>query len=219
MFTSVARSTAALLRGTAAKVPATGAPIAFRAFSVSVSINKDASTTTTATKKKKTTTAKKTDAAKKEAAPKKKKSAAPKKMEPTPTQLRAAEMKKTKPTKPAFGFSLYLKEKFANIYRETQSLAETTRLLAEAWKKEPESVKAEYLHKDPQEFALYKAKKEEWTKKYKKPLNGYTKYIKHSFLQSPVSNLEQGTERMKALAASWKELSNEEKEAWKNREI
>ena len=160
---------------------------------------------------KKKATAKKTGAAKKKAAAPKK----PKVKELTLTQLKEKE----KPKRPLTSFVLYYQEHFKQHYTGTNDVTQAISEASKAWRAEADAVKETYRVKAAEKSKDYNKLKEEWEAKYKRPLSGYTKYIKSTIDRSKCATIQDASEQMKQLAAKWSTFTPQEKESWKTKEL
>lgn len=186
-----------------------------RFFTTSSPVLKAAAASAGATKKaaapKKKAAAKKTGAAtKKAAAPKK-----PKVKELTRTQLK----ENAKPKRPLTSFVLYYQEHFTQHYTGSGDVTQAISEASKAWRAETDAVKETYRQKAAEKSKDYNKLKEEWEAKYKRPLSGYTKYIKSTIDRSKCATIQDASEQMKQLAAKWSTFTPQEKESWKTREL
>lgn len=173
----------------------------------------------TATKKKSTSTKAKTSA---KASAKKTvtKKAATKKPVKKVKELTKTELKKKeKPKKPLNNFSLYYKENFDKFYTPGEKVQLAVSKASKAWKELPDSVKAEYTAKTENDRKEYQKLKDEWLAKYKRPLTGYTKFIKLNIDRTKCSTIDDAKSQVKELATKWSSFTPEEKDSWKAKEL
>lgn len=133
----------------------------------------------------------------------------------TKTELK----KKERPKKPLNNFSLYYKENFDKFYTPGEKVQLAVEKASKAWKELPDSVKAEYTARTEDSRKEYLKLREEWAAKYKRPLTGYTKFIKLNIDKSRCSSVEDAKIQVKELASKWSTFTPEEKNSWKAKEL
>ncbi|KAG0670167.1 hypothetical protein C6P40_003275 [Pichia californica] len=175
---------------------------------------KKASAKTASSKKASTAGAKKSAKAKKAAADKK--AAALKlKKENSITELK----KKEKPKRPSSSFALFYKDHFNDFYVKGEPVTNAVSKASKAWAETSDEIKSQYNEKVNANYIDYNKLKDEWIAKYKRPLTGYTKFIKSNIDKSTCKTTSDAINQMKQLAAKWSALTIDEKESWKAKQL
>lgn len=152
--------------------------------------------------------------------PKTKTSAKTKTLKPkkvTITEVKNAE----RPKRPISSFSLFFKENLSEFHTTGSGNRITTAMAAaaEKWRSLPDVTKEDYKRKaEPFRLEYEKAYKE-WQSKYKKPLNGYNKFVKERMSQLKAQSLGENKEILKKVAKEWNTLTKEEKDTWSSKSI
>lgn len=125
------------------------------------------------------------------------------------------EKEKERPKKPATGFIAYVRENYSKNRNGDENSRNVISRLAIAWKNESDEVRNKYINLNKDEMETYKLNYASWKAKYKRPLNAYVKFIKHSYENSkkPESK-EESIQQMIQFASKWKSLTPEEKQSF-----
>lgn len=122
-----------------------------------------------------------------------------------------------KPRRPMSAFSLYYKERRAELGKTNTPPTDAMKQIAERWRQESEDVKAKYNALKEEAKAEYDEKMAEWRAKYPPKLSGYNKFVKANFNKANVTSAAQLPAESKRVAALWRQLTPDEKKEWNNK--
>ena len=119
-----------------------------------------------------------------------------------------------KPKRPMSAFSLYYKERRAELGKTDTPPTDAMKQIAERWREESSDVKEKYNALKEEAKAEYDRKMSEWKAKYPPKLSGYNKFVKVNFNRANVTSASQLPTESKRVAALWRQLTPEEKKQW-----